>query len=46
MERLRERAHHLAALSDQYRPFAHTLRRLAEDFDDQAIQELAKRYLQ
>jgi DNA-binding response OmpR family regulator len=45
MERVRERAHGLRQLSEQYQPFAQELLRLAEAFDDEAIARLAQKYL-
>jgi signal transduction histidine kinase/streptogramin lyase/DNA-binding NarL/FixJ family response regulator len=45
MERLQERARYLENLSEQYQPFARELRRLIENFDDEQIQNLAKRYM-
>jgi CheY-like chemotaxis protein len=45
MERIRARAHDLENLSEQYRPFARELRRLANAFDDEQIQKLVKHYL-
>jgi DNA-binding response OmpR family regulator len=45
MEGLVRHADRLAALSQRYQPFAREIQRLAEDFDDEQIQELVKQHL-
>jgi signal transduction histidine kinase/DNA-binding NarL/FixJ family response regulator len=45
MERIRERAQYLESLAEDYRPFARELCRLADEFDDEHIQQLVQHYL-
>ncbi len=46
MSDIEERAKHITALGEQYRPFAETLHRLAQGFEEQEIQALVERYMQ
>src|SRR5262249_340973 len=45
MARIRERAQYLERVAEDYRPFARELCRLADEFDDERIQQLVQRYL-
>ncbi len=45
MERIRASAEQLTQRSEQYAPFARELRRLANEFDDEQIQMLVKKFL-
>ena len=46
MRRIRERAEHLASLSDEYRDFSNTLLLLAGRFESRAILDLVAQYLE
>jgi response regulator RpfG family c-di-GMP phosphodiesterase len=46
MEAIQERATHIEALGEQYVPFAHRLRELAEGFEERQILALVVQYLE
>ncbi|MDM8528959.1 hypothetical protein QUF58_12230 [Anaerolineales bacterium HSG24] len=45
MKKVRQWAERIIEIDEQYRPFAEQVEALAKVYDDQAIKELAERYL-
>jgi len=45
MRAIREQAEHIAALGEQYAPFARKLGELAASYEDRAILKLVEQYL-